>query len=465
METKNLEIVLEFRNYKKIKSEKFTLSGSNLYLVQGKNDIGKSSITYAIRDLLQVSNSTPEPLTIGESSGEIIGQLPGPDGMYTIRMEFSPTGTRFTAVTPQNRPITKVTELRALLKYNSTSVNEFISLSKTADGRRKQREMLSALLSPEDQNRFNLLLSQVDTVNGTLFRNRKTSKANYETALAGLSMLDKPVEINTADIDIQIHNLDQQSKELESKMNTSTSMIFDVNNDINNIEIQIQNIPSEKDKIGREYNELKVKYEAIAKQMNELAFKHKEITNSELPLKESLAKAKEQKQSLENLVAPTKEKKAKIDEQIINLKISKGNTENIIAQNQKYVNQSNLVEQYKAAAIKDEDALTNARAELSLLSKKISSNITINDDGYVTIDNFLLDENQICKSQIMKAVASIMMKMNVCPIILMSDLESFDDESLDEFNRMAEENNFIIIGDRVSNDFNEITIVGYESNQ
>jgi len=294
MDAKNFEIKLEFKNYKALKSEKFDFTGSNLYLVQGINNLGKTSVTSAIRDLLNVSNEVPNPITNGEVFGEVVGTLPGPDGSYTIRMEIGPKETKWTAVGPNNRVITKVKDLRELLKYNSVSVNDFIHLSKSAEGRRKQVELVSTLLPDDKKIEFNNLLQAVEPNKGKLFVERKNAKSLYEQAESNLRILPAKVDINTTELEDKIKNLESKKAELVKDNQANADLLTQLNISLGTIENNLNNRLNKDDSEREEFIRLKAEYERIGNRLTEISKSCKEFAIEKETIKKVLSDWKKQ---------------------------------------------------------------------------------------------------------------------------------------------------------------------------
>jgi len=141
------EIRLSFHNYKLLKKEEFNLSGSHIYFIKGPNNTGKSSILFALRAAMECKDETHTKVTEGETEGVNEYTIPGPDGkMYNIVYEFTDTTTKFVIFDEEGNKISKITDMRNIFKYNHVDATSFISWSRTAEGRRKQKEYILELL-------------------------------------------------------------------------------------------------------------------------------------------------------------------------------------------------------------------------------------------------------------------------------------------------------------------------------
>jgi len=149
---KELEIPIVFHNYKLLEDREWALRGSYIYFVQGPNKVGKTSFLTALEGLMTAKDLTDKKVSVkeGVDTGYYEATLPAADGsMITIRNEFTDEKNKFIAINEDGEKISSVTEIRKLFNYTPINVNEFFQMSRTTDGRRKQRDIVLKLL-PED---------------------------------------------------------------------------------------------------------------------------------------------------------------------------------------------------------------------------------------------------------------------------------------------------------------------------
>jgi energy-coupling factor transporter ATP-binding protein EcfA2 len=155
---RNLEIPILFYNYKLLKDKSFVLKGSHIYFIQGPNQIGKTSFLTALQGAMTAKDVTDKKVTIngeGEDSGSYEFTIPAADGsMVTIRNEFTDSKNKFTAILEDGEKVSKVSDIRALFNYTPINVSEFFAMSRSAEGRRKQRNIILKLLPDNLREQF-----------------------------------------------------------------------------------------------------------------------------------------------------------------------------------------------------------------------------------------------------------------------------------------------------------------------
>ena len=110
-----------------------------LVMLKGDNMKGKSTSLSLIRSLISGSN---KPIN---GNGPVIGEFIGADGdTYVVTMDTKEniTGSRYFLTSRDKIKQVSPKDVVGLMKYNPMSVEEFISLGLTAEGRRKQRDFV-----------------------------------------------------------------------------------------------------------------------------------------------------------------------------------------------------------------------------------------------------------------------------------------------------------------------------------
>jgi hypothetical protein len=110
---------------------------------------------------------------------------------------------------------------------------------------------------------------------------------------------------------------------------------------------------------------------------------------------------------------------------------------------------------------KDIESCRKRKADMISKSDLPVNNISF-DDGYLSIDGFLFDENQICESDAVLILANILAKINPGPIQVIGDASILDNDKLQRLNEIAEANNKIMFVDEVVRSSSEMVVVGYE---
>lgn len=424
---KSLEIPIYFHNYKLLQDKEFVLKGSNIYFIQGPNKVGKTSFLKALQSLMVANDDTPDKVTRGsdEAEGFYETTIPAADGtLLTIRHEFTADGkSKFFAIREDGTKISQVTEIRRLFNYTPINVNEFFAWSNSADGRKKQRDVILRLLPDEDRAAFN----DLDLQEQHHYSQRTEVNRLVDQAKSNISAIVIPKE------DEALIPREKEAKDLIAL-----------------------------------YEDVKDRRKALVpiNQMKEDAEKRKK------KIEEDLAIVNKQIEDAITILAADKEKLAKyasITDEELESKISKG--KEIITKITSLSTKTGLKKEW-------EDKLTANEKLSEDLTKKISScrdgkadivsgsdlpveNIDF-EDGYLTIDGFQFKENQICESDAVLILANILARINPGPIQIIGDASVLDAEKLDMLNKIAEDNNKVMFVDEVRRDSSDMVVVGYE---
>lgn len=167
---------IELKNFQVISELSADFSG-NVYLIKGENEMGKSTLLKAIGALL--TGNRDEVLKLGEDKG-FAKMIVGDDGnQYEVELRFTKANPRGTLTIKDNKGMKSdnVSMLQRILKYTDFDAVEFSRWSETAEGRRKQIQIIKGLLPDEVRNR----IEEIDTETETLKRERKEQNATVKT--------------------------------------------------------------------------------------------------------------------------------------------------------------------------------------------------------------------------------------------------------------------------------------------
>ncbi len=426
MKAQEIEIPIHFYNYKLLKDNSFVLNGSFIYFVQGPNKTGKTSFLKALTSLQTASDDTPKKVSTGESEGYYEATIPASDGsMITVRHEFTDTKKgKFIAIREDGTKISSVTEIRNLFNYTPIDVNQFFALSNSAEGRRKQRDIILKLLPEIDRNKFN----DLDLQEGHHYSERTESNKSLETA---------QINFNSIIIDPDIQKYLDREEEAKKLIKTYNEARDQVKYKLANI-LDIQNVNLELIELEaklKNLKERKLARETALAQTNLKLDKLSEITIEKLDTKiadgtkiiEKIQKhsgLKEAKEKFGNDIISHTEISENLDEKINKIRTAK----------QKIVTNSDLPVE----------------------------NIAFEDD-YLVIDGFVFKENQVCESDAVIILANILAKINPGPVQIIGDASILDHEKLEILNDIAIKNNKVMFVDEVIRDGSEMVVTGYES--
>lgn len=145
---------LELVNFQVIKEFNADFEG-NVYFITGDNELGKSTVLKAIGALL--TGNRDSVLRNGESKG-YAKMIVGDDGEeYDVELRFTKANPRGTLTIKQKTTgmsSSNVSMLQKIFGYTDFDAVEFSRWSETAEGRRKQIEVVKSLLSDDVRKRI-----------------------------------------------------------------------------------------------------------------------------------------------------------------------------------------------------------------------------------------------------------------------------------------------------------------------
>jgi DNA repair exonuclease SbcCD ATPase subunit len=194
---------LELVNFQVIKEFNADFDG-NVYFITGDNELGKSTVLKAIGALL--TGNRDAVLKNGESKG-FAKMIVGDDGEeYEVELKFTkanPRGTLSIKSKTTGMKSDNVSMLQKIFGYTDFDAVEFSRWSETAEGRRKQIEVVKSLLPEEVRTR----IAEIDTTVAGLKTERtgvnrdlKTYNSISDAAGQGLTTQDLKTYAKQKDI-------------------------------------------------------------------------------------------------------------------------------------------------------------------------------------------------------------------------------------------------------------------------
>lgn len=466
MNTKEIEINVEFMNLKLFKERKFQLKGSNIYIVAASNKKGKTTFLNALKSAQLVKDDTPNPLKDGEQSGAAIVQIPGADGkMYVVKEEFDGEVIKFKMYDNLGVPVKAIGEMRDKFKYVHFTVDEFMKLSESEEGRRKQRTILLNLL-PEDIRKEYEELSIRESIaykertgyNKACETNKKLMDSYALNEAEKLSMTQKQeAEDALKVLKDSIANASNPKaiiEEIEKHKNTSKELVEKSDDLVEHFKLSVKRYD---DDIA-EY-ESKIAY--LRKEKEAALDKIKNINDGKAENLLMIAeKVMELQAKLEGI-----DQKSLIE---IQARIDKG--EEFIKGIQDTIRKKEKYEDYKKAydetlaLYKEQDDKVNTCREKKktiIANAKFPVDIDISDDKII-VEGFDFHASQTCKSTAGKILLNIMAKINPAPVQIFGSADDYDWESLEELEKIAQENGKILFLDHHMKENHELVVVGIE---
>lgn len=187
---------LELLNFQVIKEFNADFEG-NVYFITGDNELGKSTLLKAIGAML--TGNRDAVLRNGEEKG-FAKMVVGNDGEnYDVELKFTkanPRGTLSIKSQTTGMRSDNVSMLQKIFGYQDFDAVEFSRWSETAEGRRKQIEVVKALLPEKVRTR----IAEIDAEVTTVKDKRKDANAEvktYTTICANAEKQLKPGDVKT----------------------------------------------------------------------------------------------------------------------------------------------------------------------------------------------------------------------------------------------------------------------------
>jgi DNA repair exonuclease SbcCD ATPase subunit len=202
---------LELVNFQVISKFNADFEG-NVYFITGDNELGKSTVLKAIGALL--TGARDAVLKNGENKG-FARMVIGDDGEeYKVELRYTKSNPRGTlSITQKGSGMRSdnVSMLQKIFGYTDFDAVEFSRWSETAEGRRKQIEVVKSLLPEKVRKRIAEIDSEViDLKDKRLFSNRELKQYNSLCAEAENNLSSGDVEKFTVPKDITTLMQEQQ---------------------------------------------------------------------------------------------------------------------------------------------------------------------------------------------------------------------------------------------------------------
>ena len=417
---------LELRNFQAIKDFSADFTG-DVYLVKGENEVGKSTILKSIVCLL--TGERDAVLRNGEKNGFAKMVIGGDGKEYTVELRFTendPRGT-ISIKAKDGMRSTNVSMLRTVLNYRNFDAEEFARWSETAEGRRKQIQVVMGLMPPE-------IASRIKTIDAEVLQSKETRKAinaniKYkETELQSIKaqLSDGDTETYTEPIDLTVL-IQESNKAAEQRAKAEN-----VKMQMASLESELANIPKERERLAADLERAKKAYEDAK------AFYNRSIENvavQETEIKDKIGKAE---QWLSEYDAQPKEDTAE--------KLAAAQNHNAKCQIVKmfHAKQTEVdAERTKADKLNaDLDAYAKERAELVAAAKFPIDGLSFGEDG-LTLNDVPFVVGKVSDSQIMEVAAKLVIASNpTVNIFRIGRGESLGAKRLQSIVNLAKENGF-----------------------
>lgn len=194
---------LELKNFQVIEDFNFEFDGG-IYFITGDNEQGKSTLLKSIGILLD--GNRDEVLKKGAEKGFAKAVIGDDNKEYKIELKFTEANPRGTLkiTTADGMESSQVSMLQKIFGYTDFDAVEFSRWSETAEGRRKQINVVKSLLPKEVQTRIEEIDSELKSTKETRKEansSLKTYKTIVENASKGLEDGDSKKYAKKIDIE------------------------------------------------------------------------------------------------------------------------------------------------------------------------------------------------------------------------------------------------------------------------
>lgn len=431
---------LELVNFQVIKEFNADFDG-NVYFITGDNELGKSTVLKAIGALL--TGNRDAVLKNGESKG-FAKMIVGDDGEeYEVELKFTkanPRGTLSIKSKTTGMKSDNVSMLQKIFGYTDFDAVEFSRWSETAEGRRKQIEVVKSLLPEEVRTR----IAEIDTTVAGLKTERtgvnrdlKTYKSISDAAGQGLTTQDLKTYAKPKDITELMKEQQENAKLVEKAKGVRLRM--------EERKGKLAEIPARLTTAKYSYNKSIV---AAKKAIEEAK---KAIEEAEKTYKQTVSDIEEEKKDYEEKI--TNAEKWLTDYEALNpnnfdtekqLKEAEEHNKKA-AKVADYLSKKKQADDKKAEAEKMDSEIAELSAEREKLissAKLPISGLSFSDDGLVLNDIPFVAGN-VSDSQIMEVAAKLIIASNpTVKVFRIARGESLGEKRLQAIIEIAKKNGF-----------------------
>ncbi len=443
-----------------------------VYLIKAKNEKGKSSLIQAIINLLSGKRSD-NLLQQGKEKGFckiLVGEKDEPE--YEVECRFSennPKGTMTIKRLSDGMKSTNISSLQTIFNYHDFDVNEFVSWSKTAEGQRKQIQIVRDLLTIEENEKIDNLDEEYkgiyndrSYINSLIRSNEefiKKEKCNFEE-------LEKYNEKKNIDILLSKKSI---ALENNAKYEQALKIKSDIENKLNLFDKETE---KEKEEIQDElinYQKMVTDLEIeIEKKQAELEDRKKEMKAKEIKLRNYDEKRSDEKEVLKqrqdnSIKFFDKNKKVDIEEIDKNIKEASEWNQNY-EKAKEYFKAIDDLKKYKQQSDekdKDLEQIKQEKMELIAKSKLPIEGLSFSENG-LYYNGIPFRENDVSTSEQMEIATRIMIAKNPeTKVFKIMQGESLDEDKIKAIIDFANKNGFQGFIEQVERGQDDIIIEEY----
>lgn len=453
---------LELVNFQVIKEFNANFEG-NVYFITGDNELGKSTVLKAIGALL--TGNRDAVLRNGESKG-FAKMIVGDDGEeYEVELKFTkanPRGTLSIKSKTTGMKSDNISMLQKIFGYTDFDAVEFSRWSETAEGRRKQIEVVKSLLPENVRNRIADIDTEVANLKSErtgINRDAKTFASIANEAGKGLTEQDLKTYANPIDITELLKEQSDNVKLIESAKGVRIRLAERKRK----LEDIPQRIAKEEAKLEESHKSIDADLDKITKEVESIIKQQQErLKKAKLDAKEKHEKANhENKESISLIETEKAELESKISQaEKWLLNYDSINPENCDTSEQLRKSEGHnrmnarvvdFLSKRKDAQAKKEEAekidadiakLLSEREQLISSSELPISGLSFTDDG-LELNGVPFVAGKVSDSQIMEVAAKLIIASNpTVKVFRIARGESLGEKRLQAIIDIAQKNGF-----------------------
>ena len=450
---------IKIENYKSIKNLQQNFDG-NVFIVKGDNEEGKTTFCRSFLKLITKIDKPEVPVTVGQAFGSIEGTFVDKDGnKFTVICDFTNDKESLRMISSQGLSTNKIGEIRNFFDYSYVDVEEFISWSSTAEGRRKQRDLVLDLLPEKQRAEFR----EEEEREKQLYESRRianksveTSKAVYESSI--ISEQEK----------LLIENHEQVKANLEKarlKYDKALASTGEASGKKETLRLKKETLESAAQAFQNLEKEVQATADAISSDIAEIELQlRKKRDLLEKHIKDSATKIQEELDRLNRMDVEIKSLEQDFngeenEEDIEVLRAELKAEESMFnagdaAKTRKITMTENLKAYEQVFAVADKlnvqlEETRKRKEEIFLESNLPIDGLSIDEDG-ILLNKLPFTREQLSTSQIVTTVFKIVAALNTkTPIFYLGRAESLGKKKLDDIVALANEMNYQVFLDKV----------------
>lgn len=422
---------LELVNFQVIKEFNANFEG-NVYFITGDNELGKSTVLKAIGALL--TGNRDAVLRNGESKG-FAKMVVGDDGEeYEVELKFTKANPRGTLSIKQKTTGMKsdnISMLQKIFGYTDFDAVEFSRWSETAEGRRKQIEVVKSLLPDDVRKRIAEIDEKVAGLKSErtgVNRDAKTFASIANESGKGLTTEDIKKYVKPIDISDLLKEQNENAKLIEkakgvrerlAERKTQLQLIPQrIEIEETNLQEKHKSIDSDLDKITKEVEAIiKQQQERLAKAKEDAKLQHENATKQN---DDAIAGIKAEKEDLETKISQAEKWLANYE----SINPEKCDTEEQLRKSEEYNKMCSKVSEYLAKKKQADDKkqqaekmdadianLSAEREKLISTSKLPVAGLSFTDEG-LELNGVPFVAGKVSDSQIMEVAAKLIIASN-----------------------------------------------------